>query len=387
MLVMGSFLASSTKGKIQQVLRVAIFWPSKSVSIISNAFGRVDSISFHRLAILLTFVLALGSGCSISFASTLEKSGVYKWLPTESAPDRYPVRLIRGAFLLPDGRRVALPDRRDVANGWGKRGSLHILDDEPKPVPQRLSLEWFSYTENRFYKGDFALPELAIENLFFAGVGTGQPDGEKSSFERIIVGMAPGGLVSVWLAAGSEVVEVGGWHADVADLPWTSVLDNPDITREAFIDKVLEARLTVEERARLAREGVPTNLYTSYRTQYQWRPWVTGMGQALQIRISSLNGEYAVIGAYGPAVPREQRALPAEMELQWVTSGGQSKWAHIRFDEEETSSAFAELGQGGPNRQLALQLDTTADSVSVSLRDERFVLPLRKAHIEIFKDR
>lgn len=312
---------------------------------------------------------------------------MYEWLPTESAPERYPVRLIQGAFLLPDGRRVALPARRDVANGWGKRGSTHIVGDEAKPLPRRLALEWFSYTENRFYKGDFALPESAIAALFAKGVGTDRPAGGRTSFERIIVGMAPGGLVAVWLAAGSEVVEVGGWRADVADLPWTRVLDNPDVTRDAFIAKVLEARLGAEGRARLAREGVPTHLYAHYRTQYRWRPWVTGAGQALQTRIHFLNGEYSYIGATGPALPREQRAVPAELELQWVVPGGQPRWARIRFDEQETSAAFVKLGRGEASRQLALQLDTTADAVSVTLRDERFVLPLEKVRVEVFKDR
>lgn len=55
-----------------------------------------------------------------------ENSAEYDWLPTESAPKKYPVYLIRGDLFLADSSSLYIPDRIDVANGWGEWGSTHI---------------------------------------------------------------------------------------------------------------------------------------------------------------------------------------------------------------------------------------------------------------------
>lgn len=310
---------------------------------------------------------------------------MFKWLPTECAPAEFPMYLLRGVLTLQSGAQVAVPGRRDVHNGWGMRGSTHIVGEMVKPLPQRLDLAWFSYTEDRFYQGTFALPLDIVSALFARGVPEDRATRKPADFERVIVGMAPEGCISVWLAAGAEVVEVASFQAAPADLPWTAVLDNPDVSRAAFIRSTLEQSLGPEGFARLQRQGVPRGLYQSYRTLYRWQPWVTGAGKPDGIRVRSLNGENAFISQKGAAIPRDMRPVPAEVELYWAAPDGTPLLARITFDPAETIASFQKLSRGSPATQLALHLEISAAGVGVSLRDEKFILPQHKATVRLTK--
>ena len=285
--------------------------------------------------------------------------------------------------MLVDGSEVAVPDNRNVANGWGQWGSTHIVGPERKPVPQRLTLEWFSFTEDKFYQGSFALPEKTISAFFETGIPEDRQTRKPKAFERIIVGMAPGGLVSVWLSAGGEVIEVASFEATSANLPWLKVLDNPEMSRSTYINQVLDSKLSTEDIQRLKRDGVPVRLYAQYRNLYRWRPWVTGIGIASDIRIITFSGENSYIAPTGPVIPREVRPVPQSIAIKFSAPAGPMRQAAIQFDEDEIFSAFTKLSRGERDWQLALQIETSRSAVGVSLRDENFVLPLHKTRIEV----
>jgi hypothetical protein len=334
------------------------------------------------LALLAVVMLAALPGCTRKEGST----PMFDWLPTESAPKRFPMRLIRGDLFFASGQSIYVPDGRDVANGWGELGSTHIVGEATKPVPVRLEVVWFSYTEDRFYQGTFDLPAEAMTALFKAGVidpRTGRPLG----FDRIIVGMAPEGLVSVWMSAGAEVVEIAAFVAPQVSLPWKKVLDNPKVSRGDFIRQVLKAKLGADGLARFDQEGVPKGLHQGYRVQYLWGPQITGDGTPTGLWIRSFNGENAFIGPAGPAVPRDSRPVPAEILLDWTAPGGAPLFAKITFDEAEIFAAFAKLSRGDASHQLAVEIEVAGSTASVSLRDDKYILPLRKARIEVFQGR
>ena len=139
-----------------------------------------------------------------------EPSPRHEWLPTESAPRRYPVQLVSGDLLFDDDG-VYIPDGRLVMNGWGEIGSTHIVGDDLKPLPTSLDLTWFSYAENVFYAGDFTLDGDRLAQMFARGLQAPTRD-ERADYSRLIVGMAPGGLICVWLAGAGIVHEVEALH-------------------------------------------------------------------------------------------------------------------------------------------------------------------------------
>lgn len=329
--------------------------------------------------------LMASMAASVRAIATNEAKSMFKWLPTECAPADYPMYLVRATLELQGGGQVAVPDQRDVHNGWGLRGSTHIVGDMVKPVPQRLDIAWFSYTEDRFYQGAFALPTQVMTTLFARGIPEDRATRKPAEFDRVIVGMAPEGCVSVWMASGAEVLEVANFQAAPAELPWTKVLGNPDISRAVFIRMNLEKRLGAEGYSRLQRQGIPRGLFQGYRTLYRWQPWVTGAGKPDGIRIRSRNGENAFISQKGAAIPRDMRPLPTEIELYWTSPDGTPRLARINFDEAETGASFQKLSRGSAATQLALHLEISSAGVGVSLRDEKFILPQDKATVRVLK--
>jgi hypothetical protein len=299
----------------------------------------------------------------------------YDWLPTECAPAACPMFLVKGRLLFAGGGGIPIPDQRHVSNGWGRRGSTHIVGPAKKPAPAQLALAWFSHTENKFFAGVFPLPERAIAELMATPIA--DTHAGNSSFNRIIVGMAPGGLVSVWAGATIEALEVATFEAPEVDLPWETVLKNPDITREEYVQAVLTQKLGAEGLEQLRRQGVPVGLFQGYRKQYRWRPWVTGAGTPDRLQIRSFNGENAVILPTGPIVPRELRPVPSQILLDWVAPGGERILAEITFDEGEVFEAFSSLTQGS-DVQLGLRIETALHGVGASLHTERSGFPLKK---------
>jgi len=334
-----------------------------------------------RLAVLL---MLFGTFQAI-LPSNAQAATMYKWLPTESAPTAYPVKLIQGLLSFPGGGRVAVPDDRNVNNGWGQRGSVHIVGDPMKPVPERLDITWFSYTEDKFYTGAFALPQKAMADLFAAGLPADRLTGKPIGYDRIIVGMAPGGLVVVWMAAGPEVVEVASFQAQDSTVAWDRVTDNKDLSRQEYVRKLLEIKLGAAGLAQLDKDGVPARKYNDYRSPFAWQATLGGQGTTAVVQ--AFNGENWFVGPKGPWLARPGRPVPSMIELEWTSSTGQPRAARVHFDEAEAFAAFRKLSRDDPKRAFRLLLEPSDAGVGVSLRDDQYVLPLQKVRVELFRKR
>ena len=306
-----------------------------------------------------------------------------EWFPTECAPRRYPVHLIRGALLLPGGGSVAVPDRRDAANGWGVQGSLHVVEPYRKPLPTALALRWFSYTEDRFYEGRFDLPAERLQAMFAAGLPQARLTDGKAVFDRIIVGMAPKGLLAVWVAGDGEVCELANFRAAEAQVPWTTVAGDSPMSREAYIADTLRELLTPEDQAARARQTSNADPYSRYHERFRWRPRAKLSGQALWVNIASFNGENARLSSKGAAVPTETRPVPSVIEVAWTPPNGAAQRAIVNLDEAEVFAAFAKLLQGNPRKELTLVIETGAHGAEVSLQDGQYLLPLKAAKSRI----
>lgn len=309
-----------------------------------------------------------------------------EWFPTECAPRRFPVHLIRGALMLPGGAVVAMPEHRDAANGWGVQGSLHVVEPYRKPLPTALALRWFSYTEDRFYEGRFDLPTERLQALFAAGLPQARLTAGQAAFDRLIVGMAPQGFVAVWVAGDGEVCELAHFRAAEAQLPWTSVAGDSPMSRAAFIADTLRELSTPEDQAARARptpHGDPYRAYARYHERFRWQPRARLSGQALWVNIASFNGENARLSSKGAAVPTDTRPVPSVIEVAWTPPNGAPQRAIVTLDEAEVFAAFAKLSPGQSRKALTLVIDTGVHGADVSLQDGEVLLPLKAAKSRI----
>jgi len=91
----------------------------------------------------------------------------FDWYATESAPEHYPMEIIRGTFYYrgqDDG--LYIPSGGTLRAGWGQMNSLHVTGPEKKPLPDRFEVYFFPYTEKQFYHAKFDLPYDQILAIF-----------------------------------------------------------------------------------------------------------------------------------------------------------------------------------------------------------------------------
>ena len=180
------------------------------------------------LLVLLTIVL----GCKKNDKDMIVKVEKFEWSPEVSADVAYPMRVIFGSFALSDGNSVRIPSGEFLQGDWRSSSSSYAVGEERKKVPEKMVLRWFSYTENKFYLGDFELPQKKLYDLFKKDYGTSfYPDGEeyKKSYYTLMVGIAPKGMITLWMQGSVGPKEIGSYQAhEVLDEDWNDFSKNPD---------------------------------------------------------------------------------------------------------------------------------------------------------------
>lgn len=157
----------------------------------------------------------------------MEKSDNYKtekfeWNGNATAPHDYPMWIISpNYFVLSNGYEAVIPNETIMNDGWKGSARSWSLGESSKAMPDSLKIAWYSYTENKFYRGNFKMPQQKLYNLFKEGYliygidfkrlvreSYDKKELHKETFGSITVGLAPKGMVVIW-ATGQNKIEIG----------------------------------------------------------------------------------------------------------------------------------------------------------------------------------
>ena len=297
-------------------------------------------VKFIVYKLVFIFILSL-VGCGNMFTKNKTK---FHWLATESAPKNYPMRIINGTFYYHNEKGgLYVPTAAAINPHWGTGRSTHVVGEDFKPLPDRLDIRFFSFTENKLYQGSFDLPYEKILALFREGVAR---DKDRPTFNTIMAGVAPGGIVSVWLT-GRETREVFFGQAepyedDLFDITQRKINDRDDYVRRNIIEMIGIEKLTDIE-----KNGVPLGLWEKYRTPYKWSPiFKTEKKMSTYLSLSFFNGEnYRFDYPLNKNVMAKGRPLPLLISFGCYIEGTEKQYFFtVRFDEKELYAAFDKLG-------------------------------------------
>ena len=310
----------------------------------------------------------------------------FDWQATESAPEHFLMQIIRGDFYFPKEGSLYVPNKKILHHGWGKGVSTHIVGADTKPLPERLDISFFSYTENQFYKGSFKLPYDKILKLFQQGYYSPKIE-EQTTFFEVVAGVAPGGHVSVWLNGIDKTIEVYAGQAEKTELDWKEINNNPKYHRDEYVRLNLEESLTLEERQSLKQNGIPIGLWESYRKTFPWQPVFTGLDAPKLIdRVSYFNGEEEYLN-----LPLDKEhigklfAIPKEMVFNWEWPKGQPLVFKLFFNEAEIFHAFNNLGANGEPLQLVFRMLLNEEGktlFSIWLKNEKDAIFLKNTKLK-----
>ncbi len=309
----------------------------------------------------------------------------FEWLPTECADERFPMQIVHGDFIFPDGSRLYIPENGIINNGWGELGSSHLVGNPLKPLPGRLDITWFSFAENRFYSGVFNLNVRRLTRLFEQGI-TSPTSGEKAVFDRIIVGLAPEGGVTTWVSGEGIVLGLQNFQANLAEIDWRKILDNEAVSRVDYVAMVLESRLNSPAHERLRKQGLPPGHWARILSRRKWTFEIAG-AEAVQFWLRTVDGqrEFTVPGKINAG--STNGSLPKDVKLNWKSAGGIRYTFNISFDETEIFAAFAKLQELAPDESLKIlfEISETAFSVTISVHTSSYVVQLLKILSKVFR--
>ncbi len=320
-----------------------------------------------------------------------KKMETFEWDATSCAPKFYPMGVYQATFIFENGNAMDIPGADFMQNGWGDASSF-VCGDNSKPIPERLELTWLSYTENKFYTGSFLLPKDSIINLFKEGFTEFQSK-KHGTYNVINVGMAPGGIVVVWLMGAGKSVDVGRYQAK------DTVVSMRDFIPTAQIDDQTEwVNIAMGHNPEVAdsikKFGIPYGLWDSYRERFNWRPVIDFedkestiideiMVYYLNNEIDQISNDRLITNAFG------HKARVKKITCWWSNKRTISK-LKIHLEEEEIFKAYRFIYQNNPEQegQLRIQISKNEDYVRIFLENtdanNHREIQLHKVDIKIY---
>jgi len=329
----------------------------------------------YRWYTYLTIFILLLTGCGHAMSNNDTK---FDWRATESAPQHYPMEIIKGTFIYKGSTQgLYIPGGGTLDAGWGKPISSHNDGNHERPLPDRLTLTFFSYAEKQFYQGDFKLPYDKILMLFREGVDA-NPD--NPIYDRIMAGIAPGGAVAVWVS-GSSRKEVYFSHAEKIDLDPSRAFGLPfkdKLEADEYMEEGLIEDLTPEEIQSIKKDGVPFGLWSRYRNLYDWRLTFSDGYKTDTSNIKFVNGEF--IRRWVPLKKDAtdiQRPIPKRLSFRAIINNRNILYT-VDMDEFETMDAFEKLSTNNQKVYLEFEPRLPREQLRARLYNDKESIELKK---------
>ena len=314
----------------------------------------------------------------------------YEWGISVNAPIGYPIHVYAGRV----GPQYITSDLwcSTEEPDWG---SAYVNEgNDPKELPKDIDIVWFSFIENCFYNLQASLDYEKIEKLFKEGFEQRIRYGElhHTTYNGLVVGLAPGGTVVVWVGKGySPITEVGRFQASQIYLTETSDMDSHErlIFDKEYRKSIATASNIVPLEVQKANEGkpIPYNLWDRYaETQYRWYPtFEIPDGKMGDVFFRYWNGEANTIfytdlepttereAILKPKVcqePIEKLPLYKKISINYKAVDGIKYAATITFDWEQSAETYKKVFGEHPEEvtaQLYFRLNRNNTHVTTHL--------------------
>ncbi len=297
----------------------------------------------------------------------------YDWLASESAPKGYPMEIINGTFLYPGQENgLYIPNHKLIYDGWGEPISTHVVGPDVKPLPDRLEITFYSFTEDQFYHGTFDLPYNLIRQRFAEGYESNIKDQGILDFRKLVVGVAPGGHVAVWIRGAGKSEEVFFGQANPIEYDWElfwkqSFGDNHAQPRDEFRLRMMEGSDAHKAIEQAQSDTVPFDKWARLRKHYPWEPRFFRMAvPEKRIGIDYVNGElYFLEPPFNAEDSTDTRPMPKHLAFH-----SNSALFLIHFDEDEMLEAFEALADGDKRLYLDIAPYIPRTKTEIRLRNE-----------------
>ncbi|MGV0924693.1 DUF2931 family protein [Empedobacter tilapiae] len=257
-------------------------------------------------------------------------NGKYDWLTLTTADMGYPMEILYGDFYNEKDEPIAsIPSNMELSSQWWSGDSgVMITGDEYKEIPARMKIRWFSYAEDKFYEGDFAVDKERITQLFDKGIEFSKPSSE---YNYIKVAIATAGQVYLYLVGGNNVL-VGTFVAKevfVDDFKKEMGLPmHTEIKRDELIKIVLK-NIPLQTQQEIAENRISTQIWKDINLHYPWQYTfeIEDDNRPLFIQKEKLGADFINNEDAWAVVPEFftttiPKAIPLEIDAKFKTKAG-----------------------------------------------------------------
>lgn len=350
---------------------------------------------------IILLLLTLTTSCQNKKQNKEMNIEKFDYQPTISCPVGFPVDVYRGGLESQDGGFEPL-NLGTHGGPWGATG--RSMSSGVKAVPNRLNLIWVSYAEDTFYSIDCEIDYDKMVEKFKEGYQNSgfffnkKGEYKKETYNYIVVGFAPKGVVVVWLAGSGREVEIGRYQGEKTVVPQDEIatLDNHDrlIFQEDYRKETMlnEKIVPPEVQEANKNKSIPFGLWDTYRERYTWRPTfvIQSEGSMFDSRLEMFNGEFEE--QFDQTLIKNEfakRATPKWINIGWRDNTGQNYSGTMDFDEKEIFDAFKEIYKDNKNAQAELEFRVNIPNtfVTVMLKGNGKEIRLPKTKVDVYESR
>ncbi|OED38524.1 hypothetical protein AB832_04520 [Flavobacteriaceae bacterium (ex Bugula neritina AB1)] len=314
----------------------------------------------------------------------------YEWRPTANAPKYYAAEIVSGNFYMEDGSSIYIPKGHTLMTGWGKTGAAHIVGEDLKPVPHKFDIKWVSYLEEKFYGGTFQLPKEKMEALFEKGYL--DENNEKDNYSSIVLGLAPGGVITVWMLAAGSTVEIDRFQASEVEVTEKEFIPYANLSVAQYVKETKDDIINDDIKGAIDVSNIPFGIWDTYRKKYPWTPSINfkseGKTDLYAMGFEFFNGEeFYTHPVNDDATANMDRPIPKAGYLRWKDANNNKFGAKIFFDEKEIFQHFETIfeKEKASKAIVLLEIDKYNSNLEACMVAKEKKYPITKARIKVYE--
>ena len=315
---------------------------------------------------------------------TVMKNDEFEWQETLSCPPGYAIDVFAGGLSSKRGFTSLFLGTHTGKSGWGSDG--RSMTYGVKTLPNHLHLIWVSHFEHKFYEVDTPIDyqkmvDLFNEGYYLASDDPDNPDPYWRNYDSIVVGLAPGGVVVVWVAGLGRQIEIGRYQGKEITFTQEEIAALPPGARKNMHSIEYQNNIIYHWNMipkdileKIKDKSVPYGLWDTYRQKYHWqlRFLFLHNEKIKDVYFNLYNGEkeelygeaetdkYPIIPEFLRWTTHKERAIPKIIAFKWIAEDN-LYGCYIEFDEEEIFNTFKRILGDNPNAPITVQIYVNTD--------------------------
>lgn len=326
-------------------------------------------------------------------AAFVKNEPVFEWSGSICAPHKYPVKLLSSILVFNENDENGYTYMMSVNftrnSQWGTPGNADL--GSKLPIPYKLDITWLSWAEAKVYSGEFDLPKQKITELFREGYIDFQ--NKRANYSDIVIGLAPEGVVFVWVWGNMSCVEVARFQS--TEKKGFTVKDISEYAEQKTLEEYCNAIVNNHSDVAnyIAEHKLNDHIWDTYRERFKMRPVVEyladGKGITDHINIRYLNGEFECLNyeyLHANSYPYVERTRMEYMEI-FHSSGNEMFMTELYFDEKEIFDTYRKIYNDNPQQEVefVIRIEPSNHIFQLALRNSSKEIVLRKTKIEAYK--